>query len=192
VTDALAAEAWAVYQAAECLHDETAVRTAVARLARDVSTTLAGRNPLLLCPMTGGVVLAGQLLPLLDFPLEFDYVHATRYEGALSGGEVKWKVIPSTSLAGRHVLIVDDILDRGLTLAALVAFCQAENAASVHTLVLVEKQCRREAAIEADFVGLAAPDRYLFGWGMDYKGYLRNVPGIYAVTGPVPEAAADA
>lgn len=192
MSDALAAEAWAVYRAAECLHDEATVRAAIVRLAREVSATLAGRNPLLLCPMTGGVVLAGQLLPQLDFPLEFDYVHATRYAGALSGGELTWKVIPSASLAGRHVLIVDDILDRGLTLAALVAFCQAEHAASVHTLVLVDKQCRREATIEADFVGLTAPDRYLFGWGMDYKGYLRNVPGIYAVTGPVPEPVADA
>ena len=187
MSDALAAEAWAVYQAAECLHDEATVRAAVARLARGVSATLAGRNPLLLCPMTGGVVLAGQLLPLLDFPLEFDYVHATRYAGALSGGELRWKVIPSTSLAGRHVLIVDDILDRGLTLAALVDFCRQQGAAGVHTLVLVDKQCQREAVIEADFVGLAAPDRYLFGWGMDYKGYLRNVPGIYAVARAVAD-----
>ena len=183
MSDALAAEAWAVYQAAECLHGDAAVRAAVARLASDVSARLAGKNPLLLCPMTGGVVLAGHLLPLLDFPLEFDYVHATRYAGALSGGELTWKVTPSAALAGRQVLIVDDILDRGITLAALVAFCRAQGAAGVHTLVLVDKHCRREVAIEADFVGLTAPDRYLFGWGMDYKGYLRNAPGIYAVAG---------
>ena len=181
LSDALAAEAWAVYRAADCLHDGAAVQAAVRRLAGEVSAALAGRNPLLLCPMTGGVVLAGHLLPLLDFPLELDYVHATRYAGALAGGELAWKVIPSTSLAGRQVLIVDDVLDRGVTLAALVDFCRREGAAGVHTLVLVDKQCRREAAIEADFVGLKAPDRYLFGWGMDYKGYLRNVPGIYAV-----------
>lgn len=183
MSDALAAEAWAVYQAADCLHDAAAVRGAVVRLAQQVSGKLGCRNPLLLCPMTGGVVLAGHLLPLLDFPLEFDYVHATRYAGALTGGELAWKVIPSATLTGREVLIVDDILDRGLTLAALVEFCRQQGAAGVHTLVLVDKQCRREAPIEADFVGLEAPDRYLFGWGMDYKGYLRNAPGIYAVEG---------
>ncbi len=181
MSDALAAEAWAVYQAADCLYDDAAVRGAVARLARQVTAALAGSNPLLLCPMTGGVVLAGHLLPLLDFPLEFDYVHATRYAGALSGGELAWKVIPSAALAGREVLIVDDVLDRGVTLAALVDFCRAQGAAGVHTLVLIDKQCQREAPSEADFVGLTAPDRYLFGWGMDYKGYLRNAPGIYAV-----------
>lgn len=181
MSDALAAEAWAVYRAAECLYDAAAVDAAVHRLAGEVSAVLAGGNPLLLCPMSGGVVLAGHLLPLLDFPLEFDYVHATRYAGALNGGDLAWKVIPSTSLAGRQVLIVDDVLDRGITLAALVDFCRRQGAAGVHTLVLVDKQCRREAAIEADFVGLTAPDRYLFGWGMDYKGYLRNVPGIFAV-----------
>ncbi|WP_372694362.1 hypoxanthine-guanine phosphoribosyltransferase [Immundisolibacter sp.] len=181
MSDALAAEAWAVYRAADCLYDAAAVDAAVRRLAGEVTATLAGGNPLLLCPMTGGVVLSGHLLPLLDFPLEFDYVHATRYAGALRGGELAWKVTPSATLAGRQVLIVDDVLDRGITLAALVDFCRREGAAGVHTLVLVDKQCRREADIEADFVGLTAPDRYLFGWGMDYKGYLRNVPGIYAV-----------
>jgi hypoxanthine phosphoribosyltransferase len=187
VSDALAEEAWAVYRAADCLYDDAAVRTAVARLARQVTAALAGSNPLLLCPMTGGVVLAGHLLPLLDFPLEFDYVHATRYAGALSGGELAWKVIPSAVLTGRQVLIVDDVLDRGITLAALVDFCREQGAAGVHTLVLVDKRCQREVAIEADFVGLAAPDRYLFGWGMDYKSYLRNAPGIYAVAGAVAD-----
>jgi hypoxanthine phosphoribosyltransferase len=181
VSDALADEAWAVYRAAECLYDEAAVRSAIDRLAGEVTIALAGHNPLLLCPMTGGVVLAGHLLPRLDFPLEFDYVHATRYAGALSGGELTWKVTPTAELAGRHVLVVDDVLDRGITLAALVDFCRREGAASLHTLVLVDKRCTREAPIEADFVGLSTPDRYLFGWGMDYKGYLRNVPGIYAV-----------
>jgi hypoxanthine phosphoribosyltransferase len=181
VSDALAAEAWAVYRAAECLHDQAAVRAAVDRLAGEVTATLRDKNPLLLCPMTGGVVLAGHLLPRLDFPLEFDYIHATRYAGALSGSELTWKVTPTADLAGRHVLVVDDVLDRGITLAALVDFCRREGATSVHTLVLVDKRCQREADIEADFVGLTTPDRYLFGWGMDYKGYLRNVPGIYAV-----------
>lgn len=182
MSDALAAEAWAVYRAAECLYDEATVHAAVNRLAGEVTAALGDHNPLLLCPMTGGVVLAGHLLPQLDFPLEFDYIHATRYAGALSGGELTWKVTPTAELAGRHVLIVDDVLDRGITLAALVDFCRREGAASVHTLVLVDKRRQRATDIEADFVGLATPDRYLFGWGMDYKGYLRNVPGIYAVT----------
>ena len=181
MSDALAAEGWAVDRGGECLYDAGAVRGAGDRLAGEVTVALGGRNPLLLWPMTGGVVLAGHLLPHLDFPLEFDYIHATRYAGALRGGELTWKVTPTAELAGRQVLIVDDVLDRGITLAALVDFCRREGAASVHSLVLVDKRCRREAAIEADFVGLSTPDRYLFGWGMDYKGYLRNVPGIYAV-----------
>ncbi len=181
MTDALAAQAWAVYRAADCLYDEATVRAAVERLAGEVTAALGGHNPILLCPMTGGVVVAGHLLPRLDFPLEFDYVHATRYAGALHGGELTWKVRPAIELAGRHVLIVDDVLDRGITLAALVEFCRREGAVGVHTLVLINKRCERAVAIEADFVGLNAPDRYLFGWGMDYQGYLRNVPGIYAV-----------
>ncbi|MGK2942181.1 MAG: hypoxanthine-guanine phosphoribosyltransferase [Immundisolibacter sp.] len=182
MTDEPAAEAWAVYHAADCLYDEPTVRTAVDRLAGEVTATLRDKNPVLLCPMTGGVVLAGHLLPQLDFPLEFDYVHATRYAGSLTGGKLSWKVTPTVALSGRHVLVVDDVLDRGITLAALVEFCRHQGAASVHSLVLIDKRCQRQAPIEADFVGLTAPDRYLFGWGMDYKGYLRNVPGIYAVS----------
>lgn len=176
-----AAHAWEVYRSADCLYSATQVQAAVRRLALEATGALRSADPVLLCPMTGGVVLAGQLLPLLEFPLEFDYIHATRYRGATTGGAIEWRARPVTALAGRQVLIVDDVLDHGVTLQALLAHCLEAGAAKVLTMVLVAKDLPRASGIAADFIGLHAPDRYLFGYGMDYHGYLRNAPGIYAV-----------
>jgi len=139
---------------------------------------------LLLCVMTGGLVTASELFIRLDFPLQLDYLHATRYQGGTRGSELQWITRPSQDLEGRTVLVVDDILDEGLTLAAILDYCREQGAAAVYSMVLVEKQHDRKASdLKADFVGLPVEDRYVFGYGMDYHGYLRNVRGIYAVEG---------
>lgn len=174
-------EAWRVYRQADCIHDRQAVDAALDRLSVRVTNRLRKLNPLLICAMTGGVVTFGRLLPRLGFPLQIDYAHVGRYDNNLSGGELTWHFRPATALRGRHVLLVDDVLDQGHTLLALQTYCREQDAAAVEALVLVEKELRRTVAVSADYVGLAAPDRYLFGCGMDYKGYLRNLPGIYAV-----------
>jgi hypoxanthine phosphoribosyltransferase len=173
-------QAWQVLQRADCLYPAAAVEAALDRMARDIERRLAGTNPLLVCIMTGGVVPFGKLLPRLQFPFEIDYVHATRYGLQLSGGQLQWRVGPSQSPAGRPVLLVDDILDEGATLAGIEARYRAEGAGEVYKAVLVIKQRRRSPDIPVEFGGLEVPDRYVFGYGMDYKGYLRNAPGIYA------------
>lgn len=166
---------------AECLVSESEVEAALDRLADAVGKKYQERNPLLICVMNGGLIVAGSLMRRLDFPLEQDYMHASRYRGETSGGEINWVVEPKHSLQGRDVLIVDDILDEGYTLAAIVEHCQAAGAAVVETIVLVEKLHDRKQGIKADYVGLQVEDRYVFGYGMDYKGYLRNAPGIFAL-----------
>ena len=157
----------------------------IARLAQEISADLADQDPLLITVMNGGVFLAGRLLPLLDFPLEVDYLHATRYRGETSGGTIQWLATPETPLLDRHVLIIDDILDVGSTLMAIIDACQAQQPASVRTAVLVDKQHERKAVpgLKADYTGVLAEDAYLFGAGMDYKGYWRNAPGLFAVDG---------
>ena len=172
--------AWQVLQQADRLYSEADVEAALDRMAGAIASALAARNPLLVCIMTGGVVPFGKLLPRLQFPLEIDYVHATRYGGQLAGGELQWKVGPSVDPRGRAVLLVDDILDEGTTLAAIDRRYRDAGAASVQTAVLVVKQRPRTQTIAVDFKGLEVPDRYVFGYGMDYKGYLRNAAGIYA------------
>ena len=157
------------------------VAAAISRLALEVTAQLGQRQPLVLAVMSGAVVFAGQLLPLLPFPLDFDYLHATRYDGATGGGALRWLAEPRASVAGRTLLVVDDILDEGITLAAIKARLLERGAAEVYTAVLVEKDLGRDKPIAADFVGVTLPDRYLFGCGMDVSGFWRNLPAVYAV-----------
>ncbi|NOX75361.1 MAG: hypoxanthine-guanine phosphoribosyltransferase [Gammaproteobacteria bacterium] len=168
---------------ADCLHNSADVDAALERMAVAITAEYRNQNPLLICVMNGGLIVTGGLMLRLDFPLEQDYLHATRYRGATQGGELHWAVEPKQVLKGRDVLIVDDILDEGYTLAAIVEHCQQAGVRSVKTVVLVEKLHSRKQGIEADFVGLQVPDRYVFGCGMDYKGFLRNANGIFAVRG---------
>jgi len=173
-------QAWEVFKRADLLHPVSSVEAALDRMAAGITQAIGGSNPLLVCIMTGGVVPFGKLLPRLQFPLEIDYVHATRYGKALTGGQLQWIAGPHLDPRGRTVLLVDDIFDEGTTLAGIEARYRAEHAQEVLKAVLVVKQRPRQHNLKIDFAGLDVPDRYVFGYGMDYKGYLRNVPGIYA------------
>jgi len=171
-----------IQTSAECLYSESEVDSALDEMAKDVTQVLEQTQPLILCTMIGGIITTGKLLARLDFPLSVDYIHASRYRGSLQGAELNWIARPTESLKGRVVLIVDDIFDEGLTLQALVEDCSAAGATHVYTAVLLDKSCKKKSDVNVDFVGLRVDDRYVFGSGMDYKGFLRNVPGIYAVT----------
>lgn len=174
-----------IYAEADCLATPDEVSAALDRMAADISVRLADANPLVYCVMNGGIVIVGRLLSRLDFPLELAYVHATRYGNALNGALLDWRVRPTQDLKGRTVLVIDDILDEGHTLAAILDYCREEGAAEVLSAVLVNKQHARKArpGMAADFCGLDVADRFLFGCGMDYKGYWRNAPGIFAIKG---------
>jgi len=151
------------------------------RMAEDITRDLQDKNPLLLCVMKGGVIPAAMLLLRLNFPLRLEYIHATRYRGATRGGELDWIIRPRLPLAGEHLLVVDDIFDEGITLDLIVRYCREQNAAGVYSAAIVEKLRDRDCAYRPDYLGVQVPDRYLFGAGMDYKEYLRNEAGIYAV-----------
>lgn len=174
-----------VMREADCLHPRAEVEAAISRVAAQIGEQLRDSNPLVFCVMNGGLIFAGQLLTQLDFPLEQSYLHATRYRNETRGGELDWKARPDVSFAGREVLVIDDILDEGHTLMAIVDFCRQAGARQVYTAVLLDKQHQRKGdpAFRADFVGLECADRYVFGYGMDYRGYWRNAPGIFAVRG---------
>lgn len=174
------AQARRVLEESDLVCDAPAVQQAIQRMAREATVALAERHPLLLVVMHGGIYLAGQILPLLDFALELDYVHLTRYGKGTTGGALEWKAGPPESVRGRAVLVLDDILDVGDTLAAVRERVLAAGALSVHCAVLTEKQTGRPKAIPADFVGLRLPNRYVFGCGMDIGGAWRNLPTIRA------------
>jgi hypoxanthine phosphoribosyltransferase len=175
-----AQQAWEVLQQADRLHSPETVEAALADMAARINQKLAGTDPLVVCVMTGGVVPFGRLLPRLDFPLQIDYVHATRYGKQLHGGQLQWISGPHQDPRGRTILLIDDILDEGATLAGIEARYRADGAREVYKAVLVVKNRPRQYDVKIDFAGLEVPDRYVFGCGMDYKGYLRNIAGIYA------------
>ncbi len=169
----------------ECLYNFDEINKALDGMAVDITKELKDKKPLILCVMTGALITTGHLVTRLNFPLEIDYIHVTRYRGSMRGGDLHWLVEPRQKLEDRTVLIVDDIMDGGLTLAAIIDYCKQSNAKEVHTAVMVSKNRKREPGVnfEPDFVGVTTEDRFLFGFGLDYEEYLRNVPGIYAVNG---------
>lgn len=172
----------AVRQRAICIYTENEVETALDLMAAQITALLANKNPILLCVMNGGLITTGKLATRLEFPLQLDYLHATRYRDKTSGTDLQWRASPALSLHGRAVLVIDDILDEGATLEAVVRFCEEEGAKEVLTAVLTEKaHDRKLSAISPNIVGLQLEDFYVFGYGMDYKGYWRNAAGIFAV-----------
>jgi hypoxanthine phosphoribosyltransferase len=173
--------AWQVLREADLVCSEQEVGRAVERVAAEVTARLADANPLVLSVMGGAVVFTGRLLPLLHFPLELDYLHVTRYDGRTRGSEVRWKAGPRTDIRGRTLLVVDDILDEGDTLAAVRERLLADGAAAFFSAVFADKDIGRAKPIQADFVGVRVPDRYVFGFGMDINEYWRNLPAIYAL-----------
>ena len=175
------AEARALLARAEQLLAPDAVVQAVARVAGDITAALGEEHPLLLAVMRGGVVFAGHLLPLLQFPLDFDYVDATRYGDATRGGELDWRMDVPETVRDRTVLVLDDILDEGHTLAAIRRRLLEAGAGRVLIAVFADKQLPRAKPVVADFIGVQVPDRYVFGFGMDVRGLWRNLPAVYAL-----------
>ena len=174
---------------AELLHSPNEIQVAYDRIATAITETLIKNiprygSPLILAVPIGGIFPAAEIISRLRFPLEVDYIHATRYQGGTTGKALTFLARPRIPLENRTVIVIDDILDEGITLAAILDFCRDNGAREVLTAVLAEKQHNRKPTIQhADFTGLSVEDRYVFGCGMDYKSHLRNEQGIYAVKG---------
>src|SRR3954465_6910144 len=179
-----AQRAWRFLEESDPVASAEEVQVALERVAMQVSERLAERYPVVLVVMGGAVIFAGQILPLLRFPLDLDYIHASRYGAETRGASIDWRVAPPASVRGRAVLVLDDILDGGETMAAIRDRLLELGAASFHCAVLVEKRLARKKPIRADFVGLEIVDRFVFGYGMDAKGYWRNLPEIRAMREP--------
>jgi hypoxanthine phosphoribosyltransferase len=170
-----------ILEAAELIYSEQTVAQTLQGLAADITRELSHQQPLILCVMTGAVIFTGQLLPQLRFPLDLDYVHLTRYGDALKGGDICWRIEPRESVRDRVILVLDDILDEGITLAAIRDKVLENGAKAFYSAVFAEKEVGHPKPFKADFTGLTVPDRYVFGFGMDIHGAWRNLPAIYAV-----------
>ena len=174
-------EARAILQDAELIRSADEVQAAVRRVAGEINALLADQHPLVLSVMGGAVIFTGQLLPMLDFPLDFDYLHVSRYGNEKQGGALHWKVAPRENVAGRVVLVLDDILDEGETLHAVKQRVMELGATRFYSAVFADKEIGKAKPIRADFVSIRLPNRFVFGYGMDINGAWRNLPAIYAV-----------
>ncbi|NNC22853.1 hypoxanthine-guanine phosphoribosyltransferase [Salinisphaera sp. USBA-960] len=175
-------EADAVYRHAEKVVSAEELEQCYRRMADEISAQLAGQNPVIVCVMLGGMVPSVRIMECLDFGFELDYLHATRYGSAISGSTLAWKVSPRTDLTDRHVLVLDDIVDEGHTLAEIQGALRAQRPASLTTAALLNKQhARRVDDVSVEIVGANVPDRYVFGGGMDYRGYFRQLRAIWAM-----------
>ena len=175
-------EALATLKAAREIYTATQVDAALDRMAEDITLAVQHDNPVVLAVMRGGAFTATRLCLRLSFPYQFDFVHGGRYGDRLTGGELSWPVRPSAELAGRTVVVVDDILDQGLTLHALYGALQQIGVLAIYSAVLVSKAVAESVSRPTvDFVGLHVDDNYVFGCGMDYKGYWRGLPSLYAL-----------
>jgi hypoxanthine phosphoribosyltransferase len=165
----------------ELLFPADKVIAAIDRLAVRLTVAYAQADPVLLCVLNGGLPFTAALMQRLQFPLELSYVHVGRYGESTRGGELDWHAKPQIPLTDRQVLLVDDIVDEGVTLNALADWCRSEGACEVTSVALLDKDFRNGP--QADYAALSCPDRYVFGWGMDFEGYWRNLPEIYALAG---------
>ena len=181
--DQLLDELNTVRATADCLYEKPQVEQAIQQMANALAQDYRDKNPVFLCVMNAAAFFSTQLLFHFDFPLQFDYLHATRYQGKTKGSSaLEWRVAPQFDLKDRHVVILDDILDEGQTLKKIHQYCSARKPASLSVAVLLQKKHDRCVdGVKADYRGLVVPDRYVFGYGMDYKNYFRQLPAVYAV-----------
>lgn len=171
----------AILAQSELLYSMDDINQAMEQLAHHLVEDFADKNPLMLCVMNGAVMTAGHLLPRLTFKMELDYIHASRYGDKTVGGDLLWRAEPSTAINNRHVVLIEDIYDEGITVTALRDYCTKAGALSVHCVALLDKQRDQKVGPLPEYVGLTVPDRYVFGFGMDVEGYWRNLPAIYAL-----------
>ncbi len=171
----------ALIRKSSVIYSEIEIKTVIKNIADQVNQTIKTDDLYVLCVMNGALIFAGQLLPRLEKNIQYSYIHATRYAASLTGGPIHWLVKPSKDIEGKTVLILDDILDEGITLREIVTTCEAMKAKAIYTAVLFDKDIEKEKSYIPNFIGLKVPNRFVFGYGLDCKGLGRNLPHLYAL-----------
>jgi hypoxanthine phosphoribosyltransferase len=171
----------ALIRKSSVIYSEIEIKTVIKNIADQVNQTIKTEDLYVLCVMNGALIFAGQLLPRLEKNIQYSYIHATRYAASLTGGPIHWLVKPPIDIEGKTVLILDDILDEGITLREIAATCLAMKAKAIYTAVLFDKEITKEKSYFPNFIGLKVPNRFVFGYGLDCKGLGRNLPHLYAL-----------
>jgi hypoxanthine phosphoribosyltransferase len=182
MTMAMAQECESVRNNSDLIYSAEQIKCAINRLAVELEARLAGRAAHVLCVMNGALIFTSDLVRHIDGDLKIDYLQVSSYGDTTTGGEIEWHKTPQYPLQDQVIVIVDDIFDRGSTMHALISHCQSQGADEIITCVMLSKNLpNRSHNFKPDLIGLEVDDRYVFGYGMDYKGHLRHMPDIYAL-----------
>lgn len=172
-----------IKDSSDLVFSHSQIKSAVETMGFELEAKIRNKNAILICVMNGGVTITADLLRQLDCEVRFDYLQVARYRDKTVGGSLHWLKEPQIPLDGQTVVLIDDIYDEGYTMEELVSYCEKHGASEVITAVLLlKKKATPQVNMKPDIFGLEVNDRYVYGYGMDYKGYLRNVPAIYAIT----------
>lgn len=163
----------------EVLLTEEQIKAKVQELGRVISTEYAGKNPLVICVLRGAVIFMTDLIRNVNIPLEIDFMAVSSYgKSTRSSGVVRIVKDLESSVENRHVIIVEDIIDSGLTLSYLIDVLDRRNAATVKVVTLLDKPSRRTVELYPDYCGFQIPDEFVVGYGLDYADKYRNLPFI--------------
>jgi hypoxanthine phosphoribosyltransferase len=158
------------------------IAAAVSRLAAEISRDYRGKHPLLIAVLKGSFVFLADLVRQLDFPLEIEFIRLSSYgKGTESSGKVRMAPGATPQIKGRHVLVIEDIIDTGLTAAFLLDHLRRKKPASLKLCSLTDKEARRRVMVNIDYKGLTVPDKFIVGYGIDCDERYRHLPDIYYV-----------
>ena len=160
------------------------IRTAVERLAQEIGEDYRGKNPLLIGVLKGSFMFMADLIRILDMPLEVEFVALSSYGRGRKESSGKVKVVQGlgTPVRGRNVLVIEDIVDTGLTLSFFLDYLRGKKPASLKVCALFDKPSRRKVPISIDYPGLSVPDAFVVGYGLDYDEKFRHLPGLYLLS----------
>ena len=167
---------------ADLIFSAAEIEQAVTAMAQSLDQKLNQQDAIMICVMNGGLILTADLMRKMQTGVRLDYLQVARYRDKTVGGSLHWHKEPQLSLQDQVVVLVDDIYDEGYTLDEVVSYCKKKGAKEVITAVLLLKEkTNRTVTMQPDIFGLEVCDRYVYGYGMDYQGLLRNLPAIYAL-----------
>ncbi|RXZ79296.1 hypoxanthine phosphoribosyltransferase [Paenibacillaceae bacterium] len=163
----------------EVLYDADQIQQKIKELAEGVSRDFEGRNPLVICVLKGAFIFMADLVKNISIPLELDFMAVSSYgQSTRSSGVVRIIKDLDLPVEGREVVIVEDIIDSGLTLSYLIDVLERRNAKQVSVVALFDKPARRTVELEADYTGFVLPDEFVVGYGLDYAEKYRNLPFV--------------
>jgi hypoxanthine phosphoribosyltransferase len=160
---------------------EEEIQAAVRRVGEAINRDLAETNPLFICVLNGAFMFAGDLMKVVNFPCEITFVKLSSYEGIYTSGNVKEIFGLNESIVGRNVVVVEDIVDTGITMEKIIESLNAKGAKSIKVATFLQKPEALQRDITVDYVAMKIPNQFIVGYGLDYDGYGRNLKEIYTV-----------